>query len=790
MTFNAGQDSYRDLRDIVAERTRPILAWVGSGLSADAGLPTWPRLSEVLIEGLRNKAESFPEQRDRLNGVANRAESEGNPWIAFEILRNAMGDTTFRDAVRRPFADAYRVATPPRYNQLWQLGIKGMLTLNLDRLAGRAMNEEFPGLTHIELSGTAVHRLRTNLSGPRPIVANLHGIFEDTETWVLTHKQLSTLLNSPTYSSFIDTCASMFTILFVGISVDDIAVGGHLERLTQRDVEFPTAFWITDRREVSVDRWAEAAGVRVIRYAAPNNDHSELAQAVQDLKTYVPRDAFDAPPVHLVSPDLKNDAAEEALPPEQSLLAWDAEALRQALNARASTLLRDESAAAYGTYEAFSHEYDQAIYRAWYTSATPGKNQLLGYTLEEHVARGAFGLVYRARSADGAQVAVKVLLDEVRRDSQALQSFRRGVRSMKILEQHALPGIASYHRASEIPAFVAMDWIEGPNLADAKASRQIEEWSAIVDIALQLVRIIRAAHNVPERVLHRDIRPENIMLRDFWMDTNIRDVVVLDFDLSWHVGAAEKSVLHTSSVGYLAPEQIQPIPRASTRSAFVDSFGIGMTLFFLSGGREPVPDEHRHSDWQSTVRRACERLPASGWVSLPSRFERLIARATCDEQSKRWDLAEMERELQLLNDALSGTGSADPELLAEELAARAEVLRGYSWNDDSAEAVKESGSGLRLTVRADLTNMDIVTSVSYASRGTEDRAKLNRYIDQVVGNLRAQLRSAGWEVVDVDQGYADMTLAARITPGALSRDLTGVAKKLDSVYSRIAFDRL
>jgi serine/threonine protein kinase len=176
-------------------------------------------------------------------------------------------------------------------------------------------------------------------------------------------------------------------------------------------------------------------------------------------------------------------ATETVLPPESEVLAWPADEIRSALNARAIRILAPRDGRAYREYAEFSLEYDQAIYRAWYVSVEPGKNKLLGYAVEEHVARGAFGNVYRARSADGEEVAIKVLLDEVRQDPQGLQSFRRGVQSMRILEERGVPGMAAYLEASEIPACVVMEWIEGPNLDEAKKSQQITDWHTVLTIA-------------------------------------------------------------------------------------------------------------------------------------------------------------------------------------------------------------------------------------------------------------------------------------------------------------------
>jgi serine/threonine protein kinase len=784
--FNVDQDPYIALRNIVAEQTRPILAWVGSGASASAGLPTWPPLRRLLIDALNNKADTLAAgDRKKLYASANRAEQEENPWVAFEILQKSLGATSFRDLIRAPFSEVHRIPTPAIYADLWKLRIKGMLTLNLDRLAARSMGEAHPGQTLVELSGTPVERLRGNLSGPRPIVANLHGIFEDTATWVFTQRQLSQLLRRQGYVSFIETCLSMFTIIFVGITVDDIAVGSHLARLSDKDIETPTHYWITDHQEFYTDKWAEGVGIRVIRYASPGTDHTELAELFRDLTSYVSIDKDELPPVNTVSAP----ATETSLPSESEVVAWPANEIRLALNAHAIKILTPRDSRAYRKYAEFSREYDQAIYRAWYVSAEPGKNKLLGYAIEEHVARGAFGNVYRARSDDGQEVAIKVLLDEVRQDQQGLQSFRRGVQSMRILEERGVPGMAAYLEASEIPACVVMEWVDGPNLDEAKKSQQITDWHTVLVIAEKLTSTIRTAHMLPERVLHRDIRPANVMLRDHWTDQDKLDVVVLDFDLSWHRGALEQSVLHTTSAGYLAPEQLRPRGGASTRSAFVDAFGIGMTLLYLCGGQEPIADQHRHTSWEMDVAHACSQLSRPKWVSLPRRFARLILACTQDVQSDRWDLAEIARELRLLGAASSGNGELNTELVVEELAARSTTFADYTWDADMAQAMRDVGTGLGLSLTANLTDDTVEATVSYASGAEADRGKIRRHIAQTSRILREQFVAAGWKVTRCDAGAGDMHVRASVASGVLAADLDGTAAFVDRVLGNLNMDR-
>jgi len=79
---------------------------------------------------------------------------------------------------------------------------------------------------------------------------------------------------------------------------------------------------------------------------------------------------------------------------------------------------------------------------------------LLGYRLEKFQAKGAFGKVYKSSDPMGETVAIKILLEEERKKRDFLQSFRRGVRSMRILGERNVDGIVKYREAFEIPAFV------------------------------------------------------------------------------------------------------------------------------------------------------------------------------------------------------------------------------------------------------------------------------------------------------------------------------------------------
>ena len=702
------------------------------------------------------------------------------------MLKGALGSTTYREAIRAAFSTSSSVPIPSVYLSLWKLRVRGVLSLNLDRLATRAYTEYRPGTSFAEFNGRDVSRLRALLNGHQPLVGNLHGVFEDTNSWVFTQTDLSSLLGDPAYISFIETCLSTHAVLFLGISADDHAVGGHLERLASLGIETPAHYWLTDRRDPATDKWAESAGIRRIIYDSADG-HGAIDEFFTDLGAYVSEDPEEASPP--VLPTAMPSQAVDILPPMGDLLQWDAEKIRSALNKRAVELLQGEEVEDFAAYDQFCSEYDQAIYRAWYTTTAPSENDLLGYTLNKEVARGSFGRVYSAQAPNGSTVAVKVLLEDVRKDPDLLKSFRRGVRSMRILQEKEVDGMVAYLAASEIPAFVVMEWIEGPDLAQATRAGYLSEWPDLLSAAMQLAKIIRRAHELPERVLHRDLRPSNVMLSGYYADPQDWKVVVLDFDLSWHRGAFEQSVLHTSAAGYLAPEQMRSIKGVSTRNAAVDSFGLGMTLLYLCSGRDPFPDQHQHRDWENEVRNACSKVAgARGWKSIPERMARLIIASTRDSQSARWDMAEISGELERL--ASAGNSPDDvtsAEFIAEEIAARSEAFAGYEWDADRVRAVRTMPTGVGLELVTELESQRIELHIQRASTGMEERQGLGKYISGAARSTAEQLRATGWEdVIDDTQGRA-VAIRASIDARHARGSVQDIAGSIDKATHKVRF---
>ncbi len=703
-----------------------------------------------------------------------------NHWDAFKILKTSLGETTYTETIRKCLRPAQTQSIPSLYGHIWRLSPQGIINLNLDRFASRAFAEAFSGTRSIsEFNSKSVGDHTHVLVHPTNFfIYNAHGIDDDVSSWVFTKEELAHLTSRREYVNFISTVLSSFTVLFVGISAEDQAAGGHLKALKDAGISVGSHYWITDRFDPATDSWAERNHVRIIRYESEGDNHQGLEDLFNDLLEFRPNDEpIQANPIR----PLQEFDPQDDLPPADDFTRYEPEMARIFLNTHAQRLLSDDSDEAYKKYAMFTDEYDLAIHHAWYVGKPP-KNVVLNYEVLHQEAQGAFGKVYKARDSKGNEVAVKILLQEIRGNREALSCFRRGVSSMRILKQRGVAGMVEYLEAYEIPAMVVMEWVNGADLRKAIASRDLDDWLDLLKVATELSTILLEAHKLPERVLHRDLRPANIMLEGFHQTPDWH-VKVLDFDLSWHRGANDRTVVHQAgTTGYLAPEQIQVIPGVSTRHSSVDSFGLGMTMFFMVSGHDPLPDQHKHRDWEDCVLDAANARRSAQWKTLPERITRLIIAATQDEQVRRPDMTAMNFEIRRLATVTSGKPVSEGclDLVAEEIAFRSDKFLAYQWNTDESTATVDRPSGLHLNLRANESKERVTFTYKQSA---VSRKGVNRRVAQAIQEARAHLKQEGWQVLEHKSQNLTINIVAEVRGPFTVHRIEKLAKNIDRVCS-------
>jgi len=224
------------------------------------------------------------------------------------------------------------------------------------------------------------------------------------------------------------------------------------------------------------------------------------------------------------------------------------------------------------------------------------------------LGQGGMGVVYEAEEPSlERRVALKVLKDEHRDD---LAMRRRFLAEAKVGGRLQHPGLVPVYAIGEVDGlpFFTMRLIGGKTLA--AFLREQPDLSWLVGVFLQVSQILAYAHD--QRVVHRDVKPANIMVGDFG------EVYLVDWGLAQAVDGHEAGIggqaAVTGTPAYMSPEQAEGHPSAwNPRS---DVFSLGATLCEILTGVPPYRgtshEEVLHKARDADLCNALERVEACG----------------------------------------------------------------------------------------------------------------------------------------------------------------------------------
>lgn len=228
----------------------------------------------------------------------------------------------------------------------------------------------------------------------------------------------------------------------------------------------------------------------------------------------------------------------------------------------------------------------------------PGEHIAQRYEILDVLGQGGSGITYRAKDRlTDQQVALKVLKLRQAENWKKIELFEREAQILSQLDHPAIPRYLDYFQV-DLPEdrqfYIVQNLAEGTSLADLVH----DGWRASEDeakqIAEQVLEVLTYLHSLPSPVIHRDIKPRNLIQQD------TQQIVLVDFgavQVSEHGSETYGSTV-VGTYGYMAPEQFR-----GKATSVTDLYGLAGTLLFLLTGRPPtaLPEHHFKIDFRDEI---------------------------------------------------------------------------------------------------------------------------------------------------------------------------------------------
>jgi Tol biopolymer transport system component len=268
---------------------------------------------------------------------------------------------------------------------------------------------------------------------------------------------------------------------------------------------------------------------------------------------------------------------------------------------------------------------------AWKAPASRSGTVFGRYTVGELLSRGGMAEVYSAADPElDRKVAIKFLSPRTP-SRPAVEQLITEAKAASALNHPGIITVYEVIRAGSDVA-IAMELVEGRALRSFCG--RPAEIVQVIDWGRQIAQALAAAHR--RDIVHRDVKPENLMVRDDGI------VKVLDFGLAGHSDGEELLGLG-GTLSYMSPEQT----RGERATAASDIFSLGLVLYELATGLHPFRAESPF-DTAHAIAHSGAKPPSSLNPAIATRLNALLLRMLSKDPRQRPSALELDRQLSLL----------------------------------------------------------------------------------------------------------------------------------------------
>lgn len=259
------------------------------------------------------------------------------------------------------------------------------------------------------------------------------------------------------------------------------------------------------------------------------------------------------------------------------------------------------------------------------------------FTVLAILSSGGLSAVYLAQTADGTMVVLKESVIPQHLDdaikNKAHELFEREATLLTKLNHPRITKVLDHFRECGRD-YLVLEYLPGKNLRQVVKQSGSQAESIVLEWAAQIIDILQYLHASQPSIIHRDLTPDNILLK------NDGTIAVIDFGAAnEHLGTATGTLVGKQS--YISPEQFKGKATPSS-----DIYALGSTLFFLLTGDDPEALSVSH--------------PKELRADLSQDIDALVAWCTEMEETERASLEQLIKRIEFLRTAAGSSEHLDP----------------------------------------------------------------------------------------------------------------------------------